>query len=353
MSSLPFEKITVLGAGSWGTALAVFLAARGGRVTLWGHDPAHIRLLRDTATNHKYLPGVALPAGVEPVSSLDAASDSDLVVFVTPSRGVREVAGRLATSARLAPGAVLLSCTKGIEFGTGRRMSEILSEILPAHEAAVLSGPSHAEEVARHSPTALVLGAPRPETAVRLQTLFNAGALRAYSHDDVPGIELGGALKNIFAIAAGVSDGLGFGDNAKAALVTRSLAELIRLGSRLGGRRETFQGLSGIGDLMVTCFSRHSRNRAVGERLGRGVDGQHARVDRPHDAQRLRLCAHPRPGYARHRRGSRGSLRRPLPGGSPAQPLWPRTPARNGGRINFTPFVPCSAQPARDRRVYR
>ena len=149
-------------------------------------------------------------------------------------------------------------------------MSQILSETIPGHEVAVLSGPSHAEEVARHSPTALVVGAADAAVVAKLQALFNAAALRTYSNDDVPGIELGGALKNIFALAAGVSDGLGFGDNAKAALVTRSLAELIRLGARLGGKRETFQGLSGIGDLMVTCFSRHSRNRAVGERLGRG-----------------------------------------------------------------------------------
>ena len=264
-----FEKIAILGAGSWGTALAVWLAARGVPVTLWGHDAAHINQLRATGTNAKYLPGVALPPLVTPVHDLRAAADSDLVVFVTPSRVIREVAALLA-AARLAPGAVLLSCTKGIEFGTGRRMSEILSETFPAHAVAVLTGPSHAEEVARNSPTALVVGAEKPETAVRLQTLFNAAALRTYSHDDVPGLELGGALKNVFALAAGVSDGLGFGDNAKAALVTRSLAELIRLGVRLGGRRETFQGLSGLGDLMVTCFSRHSRNRAVGERLGRG-----------------------------------------------------------------------------------
>ena len=149
-------------------------------------------------------------------------------------------------------------------------MSEILSQCLPDQEAAVLSGPSHAEEVVRGGPTAVVLGAEQPATAARLQQLFNAATLRAYTSDDRAGIELGGALKNIFAIAAGISDGLGFGDNAKAALVTRSLVELVRLGSRLGGRRETFQGLSGIGDLMVTCFSRHSRNRRVGERLGRG-----------------------------------------------------------------------------------
>lgn len=269
MPAEPYRKIAVLGAGSWGTALAVWLAARGATVTLWGHDPAHIDTLRNTATNEKYLPGVALPPSVLPTANLQAVADSDLVVFVTPSRAIREVAGQLA-AVSLAPEATLLSCTKGIEFGSGLRMSQVLAECLPGRDVAVLSGPSHAEEVARDSPTALVFGGDCPETVTRLQTLFNARALRAYTSDDVPGIELGGALKNIFAIAAGVSDGLGFGDNAKAALVTRSLTELVRLGTRLGGRRETFQGLSGIGDLMVTCFSRHSRNRRVGERLGRG-----------------------------------------------------------------------------------
>ena len=269
MQNPPFERIAVLGAGSWGTALAAWLAARGHAVTLWGHDPAHVQHLRATGRNDKYLPGVSLPEAVALTPDLADAAGADLVLFVTPSRALREVAGRLAEIS-LAPGAVVLSCTKGIEFGTGLRMSEILSGCLPGHEAAVLSGPSHAEEVVRGSPTAVVLGAARTETASRLQTLFNAAALRAYTSDDLAGIELGGALKNIFAVAAGIGDGLGFGDNAKAALVTRSLVELGRLGGRLGGRRETFQGLSGIGDLMVTCFSRHSRNRLVGERLSRG-----------------------------------------------------------------------------------
>ena len=266
----PFQRIAVLGAGSWGTALAVWLAGQGHPVTLWGHDPAHIRCLRETGTNAKYLPGVALPPSVALADDLAAASGADLVVFVTPSRALRKVAGQVHERVRLAPDATLLSCTKGIEYGTGARMSEILAECLPGHAVAVLSGPSHAEEVARQSPAAIVIGCERSEAAVRLQSIFTAGTLRAYTNGDVAGIELGGALKNIFAIAAGVSDGLGLGDNAKAALVTRCLAELVRLGARLGGRRETFQGLSGIGDLMVTCFSQHSRNRMVGERLGRG-----------------------------------------------------------------------------------
>lgn len=269
MAASPFVQITVLGAGSWGTALSAWLAERGHAVTLWGHDPVHIGQLRAARRNDKYLPGVALPEGVGLTDQLSAAAGSDLVLFVTPSRALREVAEQLS-AVPLAAGAVVLSCTKGIEFGTGLRMSEILTACLPACEAAVLSGPSHAEEVARGGPTALVLGAAGAATAARLQRLFNAASLRAYTSDDRAGIELGGALKNIFAIAAGLSDGLGLGDNAKAALVTRSLAELTRLGSRLGGRPATFQGLSGIGDLMVTCFSRHSRNRQLGERLARG-----------------------------------------------------------------------------------
>ena len=269
--SPPFQKIAVLGAGSWGTALAVWLASHGHAVALWGHDPAHIDHLRASGTNDKYLPGVALPSGVTPVAELTATAGADLVLFVTPSRALREVAGQLrAAGGGPALDATLLSCTKGIEYGSGARMTEILAECLPGRAVAVLSGPSHAEEVARQSPAAVVIGCAQEETAGRLQTLFNAGTLRAYTGEDVAGIELGGALKNIFAIAAGVSDGLGFGDNAKAALVTRCLAELVRLGVCLGGQRETFQGLSGIGDLMVTCFSRHSRNRRVGERLGRG-----------------------------------------------------------------------------------
>ena len=265
----PFRKISILGAGSWGTALAVWLAARGLPVTLWGHDPGHIARLAASGANELYLPGIALAPEIRPVSEMEQTAGSDLVIFVTPSKATREVAEALAKIS-LAPGAVLLSCTKGIEFGSGRRMSEIVAESLPGHDVAVLSGPSHAEEVARSSPAAIVLGARRAEVNSRLQAVFNAGALRAYTSEDVAGIELGGALKNIFAIAAGVSDGFGFGDNAKAALVTRSLAELVRLGVRLGGQGDTFQGLSGIGDLMVTCFSRHSRNRLVGERLGRG-----------------------------------------------------------------------------------
>ncbi len=269
MSAPPFRKIAILGAGSWGTALAVWLAKRGWPVTLWGHNAEHIARMHQTRRNDVYLPGVPLPDAVAPVVKLEGIAGSDLVVFVAPSKGLRSVAEQLRQVA-LPPEAVLLSCTKGLEFGTGCRMSQVLAEIWPSHQVAVLSGPSHAEEVARDSPTAVVLGSVNADVGARLQALFNAATLRVYTSDDVAGIELGGALKNIYAIAAGMSDGLGFGDNAKAALITRCLAELVRLGTKLGGRRETFQGLSGVGDLMVTCFSRYSRNRLVGERLGKG-----------------------------------------------------------------------------------
>ncbi len=264
-----FEHIGIVGAGSWGTALALLLHENRFPITLWGHDAAHIADLAAARENVAYLPGFPLPETFRFTAELDDLAGCDLVLLVTPSKAMREVASRLSTTA-LRSSAVLLSCTKGVERGSGLRMSEIINECLPNHSVAVLSGPSHAEEVVRKMPTAVVLGCGKTDILAKLQQAFTTPFFRSYTNEDVAGIELGGALKNIFALAAGVSDGLGLGDNSKAALITRALAELIRLGVALGGRRETFQGLSGIGDLMVTCFSRHSRNRAVGERLGRG-----------------------------------------------------------------------------------
>ncbi len=266
---MSFEKIGIVGAGSWGTALALVLHEKNHAITLWGHDARHVADVATSHENEPYLPGITLPAELNFTAELDDLAACDLVLVVTPSKAMREVGARLSTTA-LRPDAVLLSCTKGVERGSGLRMSEILAECFPRNPIAVLSGPSHAEEVARQMPTAIVVGCVDESLAKRLQHSFSTPFLRAYTSHDVAGIELGGALKNIFAIAAGVCDGLGLGDNSKAALVTRALAELIRLGTALGGRQETFHGLSGLGDLMVTCFSRHSRNRAVGERLGRG-----------------------------------------------------------------------------------
>ncbi len=266
---MSFQHVAIVGAGSWGTALAFPLLENRLPVTIWGHDMQHIERMTAARENSVYLPGVALPETLRCTSDLEDLRACDLVLLVTPSKAIREVAARLSTIG-LADTAVLLSCTKGVERRSGLRMSEIIAECFPRNPVSVLSGPSHAEEVALRKPTALVLGCADAPLAKRLQQAFSTPFFRAYTSDDVAGIELGGALKNIFALAAGVSDGLGLGDNSKAALVTRALAELSRLGTALGGRRETFQGLSGIGDLMVTCFSKHSRNRAVGERLGHG-----------------------------------------------------------------------------------
>ncbi len=266
---MSFQSVGVIGSGSWGTALGLLLHDNGLPVTIWGHDPAHMGRMRAARVNAEYLPGIPLPPRLGLAEKLEDLRACDLLLIVTPSKAMREIAARLhATGPR--QDAVLLSCTKGVERGTGLRMSEILAERFPTNPVAVLSGPSHAEEVARRLATCVVLGSPEAAIAQRLQRAFSAPWFRAYTNDDVAGIELGGALKNIFALAAGVCDGLGLGDNAKAALITRALVELGRLAIALGGRRETLMGLSGLGDLMVTCFSRHSRNRAVGERLGKG-----------------------------------------------------------------------------------
>ena len=261
------NRIAVIGAGGWGTALANLMASKGLPVTLWGFEPHFVAELQATRVNTPFLPGIRLHDNVTATSEMAAAADAELLLVVPPSKGMRGIAARLAA---VNPKGILVSFTKGIEQGPGMRRSEILHEALPSSCIAVLSGPSHAEEVAISMPTAVVLGCEDVAIATEVQLAMNSQTFRVYTSTDVAGIELGGALKNIFAIAAGVSDGLGFGDNSKAALVTRALVELVRLGTALGGRRATFRGLSGIGDLMVTCFSQHSRNRSVGERLGRG-----------------------------------------------------------------------------------
>jgi len=264
-----YKKISIIGAGGWGTALASLLAENRAQVRLWAHNPAVLEELVSKRTNETYLPGVRLPPNVYATGNLAETLDAELVLFVTPSKAIREVATKLA-SLGLPQNAVLVSCTKGIEHDTGKLMSQILEECLPGQRVGVLSGPNHAVEIAQRIPAAGVIGTTHAELMEPLQKTFSLPAFRAYTSDDITGIQLGGALKNIFAIGAGVSDGFNMGDNAKAGLVTRSLAEMMRLGIALGGRRETFFGLSGVGDLMVTCFSRHSRNRKVGERLGRG-----------------------------------------------------------------------------------
>ena len=265
---MKFTHTAILGAGSWGTALAHLWAKSGTQVSLWGHDPKRTEKLRVTRENAAYLPELKLHSSVHVTSELADCAAANLIVVVTPSTAVRFIAKRLKPF--LAQDAVLLSCTKGIEHGTGLRMSEILRESLPNHTVAVLSGPNLAVEISRGLPSATVLGCQQLEFAEALQQYLGSARFRIYSSDETAGIELGGALKNVFAIAAGVSDGLGFGDNSKAALVTRALAEMLRLGTAMGGNALTFYGLSGAGDLIATCFSQHSRNRRVGEQLGRG-----------------------------------------------------------------------------------
>jgi len=264
-----FKKISVIGGGSWGTALAVLLAEQRSEVLLWAHNPAVVDELVSHRTNTPYLPGVRLPPNVYATGNLEETLDANLMLFVTPSMATRQVAETLSQFTK-GDGLVVVSCTKGIEHDSGKLMTQVIDECLPASRTAVLSGPNHAVEVAQRIPATGVIGCVYPDLLEPLQKAFSVPSFRAYTSDDVTGIQLGGALKNIFAIAAGVSDGFNMGDNAKAGLVTRSLAEMMRLGVALGGRKETFFGLSGVGDLMVTCFSRHSRNRKVGERLGRG-----------------------------------------------------------------------------------
>ena len=263
------ERIAVIGAGGWGTALSVIWARQGLAISLCGNNPSRVEQLRASRENHTYLPGVNLPEGIGLTSDLHSCAGADLIVFVTPSTALRETADRLA-KVKINSKAVLLSCIKGIEHGTGKRMSEILAEIFPQHTIAVLSGPNLAAEVSRGLPTATVVACSKRDCAADLQKYLGTPRFRVYTGEELPGIELGGALKNVFAIAAGAGDGLGLGDNSKAALVTRALAEMVRLGTKMGGALRTFYGLSGAGDLIATCFSQHSRNRRAGEQLGQG-----------------------------------------------------------------------------------
>ena len=259
----------VLGTGSWGTALAFAAAQKAPRVTLWGHSAASAETLNRTRENARYLPGITLPDPIRATADFADLAGAGLVLAVVPSKALRQVALDLKASGCLRPDAILLCCIKGIEMGSGLTMSGVLGEIFPHNPLAVLSGPNHAEEIAKKL-AAAVIGSRDESVSLRLQEFFTLPWFRTYRSTDVTGIEWGGAVKNVFAIASGISEGLGLGDNARAALVTRGLAEMTRLGMAAGGRFETFQGLSGVGDLIVTCYSRHSRNNRVGRLLGEG-----------------------------------------------------------------------------------
>ncbi|HEV2760206.1 MAG TPA: NAD(P)H-dependent glycerol-3-phosphate dehydrogenase [Acidimicrobiales bacterium] len=265
---LGIGKVCVLGAGSWGTAMAAMCAVKV-RTTLWARRPELADGISRAGRNHVYLPDVALPAGLQATSLLtEAVEGADVVVMAVPSHGFRAVLG--AAVADLADGVPVVSLTKGVEQGSLARMTEVIAEVAPTHPFGVLTGPNLVGEIVAGHPTASVIATADATVAGELQQLFSTGSFRVYTNPDVVGCELGGALKNVVAIAAGVADGLGFGDNTRAALITRGVAELTRLGVALGGQPLTFGGLTGMGDLVATCTSRRSRNRWVGEELAKG-----------------------------------------------------------------------------------
>ena len=267
-------KITVLGSGGWGTALALLLLDNGNDVTLWSFDEKEAEVLRRKREN-PLLAGVPLPEALTIVSDLDTVPRSGLVVLATPSFAVRATARRIAPL--LAPGTILVSVAKGIEKDTNLRLTQIIEEETGGRFPVVaLSGPSHAEEVGRRVPTGVVAACRDLDMARQVQDVFMSPRFRVYTNTDVVGVELGAALKNILALCCGISDGMGLGDNTKALLMTRGMTEMARLGVALGGRKETFAGLSGMGDLIVTCTSMHSRNRRAGILIGQGKDPQTA-----------------------------------------------------------------------------
>lgn len=267
-------KIAVLGSGGWGTALALVLLENGHDVTLWSYTEEESAVLRQTGEN-PMLKGVALPKELKLTFDLACVKGCGAVVLATPSFAVRTTAR--AAAPLLEPGAVLVSVSKGIEKDTSLTLTDAIEqEVGDAHPIVALSGPSHAEEVGRHIPTVVVSASKDRSAAEQVQDLFMNERFRVYASDDVVGVELGAALKNVIALCAGISDGMGYGDNTKAALMTRGLTEIARLGVAMGGRRETFAGLSGVGDLIVTCTSMHSRNRRCGILIGKGTPTQQA-----------------------------------------------------------------------------
>jgi glycerol-3-phosphate dehydrogenase (NAD(P)+) len=263
-------KITILGAGSWGVAIAKLLTCNQHEVTIWSIDPEEVAMLTEYCEQKLKLPGVILPGTVSYTGDLEnAMKDTGMVVMAVPSPFVRSTA---KAAAPLVPeGTVIVSVAKGIEEDTLLRLSEVISQEIPQADVAALSGPSHAEEVGKCMATAVVVGAKTHATARLVQDVFMTDFFRVYTSPDMVGIELGGALKNVIALAAGIADGLGCGDNTKAAIITRGIVEISHLGVKMGGHAETFSGLSGIGDLIVTCASKHSRNRRAGVLIGQGM----------------------------------------------------------------------------------
>ena len=271
-------KIGVLGAGSWGTALARVLGKNGHDVELWSALPQEIEMIQTHRELIDKLPGVKIPDNVVATSDLEATcKDKDLLVFAVASPYVRQTAKN--AKQYIKDGQLIVNVGKGIEADTLDALTDIIEEEIPQCEIAVLSGPSHAEEVSRDIPTSCVVGAKSKKSALLIQDIFMNERFRVYTSPDIIGIELGGSIKNVIALAAGVVDGLGYGDNTKAALMTRGIAEISRLGTAMGGKIETFSGLSGVGDLFVTCMSEHSRNRKAGYLMGKGLSMEEAMAE--------------------------------------------------------------------------
>lgn len=263
------ENVAILGGGSWGTALAISLAKKKIAVDLWCRNTAQAEEMEKSRVNSKYLPNAELPEGVQVTADLkDAVSGKSMVVLAVTSQSVRQVSSDIKPW--LAKDAIVVNVAKGLELGTNLRLSQVVEEVLPANPFVALCGPSHAEEVSIGMPTGLVAASHEREAALAVQDMFISPTLRVYTNDDLIGVEIGGALKNIIALANGIAVGLGYGDNTQAMLLTRGLAEITRLGVALGAKNATFLGLTGVGDLVVTCNSEHSRNRRCGEALGRG-----------------------------------------------------------------------------------
>lgn len=269
-------KVSVLGAGSWGTALAIRLAKNNHEVEVWVRDSEKVQLINSTHENAEYLPDIKIPENITFTTDFGCVRDSDFVVISVPTHSVRQISKKLL---EFIGNQIIVNVAKGIENGTLETMSQVIKEELPNNKVVVLYGPSHAEEVSRDIPTTIVSASEDIEAAKAVQDLFMSPYFRVYTNTDVIGVEIGGSIKNVIALCAGISDGLGYGDNTKAALMTRGLAEISRLGTAMGADPLTFSGLSGVGDLIVTCTSMHSRNRRCGILLGQGKSLQEAQEE--------------------------------------------------------------------------
>lgn len=281
-------KINIIGSGGWGTAVAVMLAKNGHSVLLWSYQKSESEELEKARENKAYLPGVRIPSGVMFTSDIADCAEADIIIFAVPSHAMRETAKKLAPYIK--KGQLVLNISKGIEEGTYATLSQVLEDELLNCEIAVMSGPSHAEEVSRGIPTTNVVAARSEKIANKIQDIMMNPSFRVYTNPDIRGVELGGSLKNVIALCAGVLDGLGLGDNTKAALMTRGIVEITRLGVALGAKAETFNGLSGIGDLIVTCTSVHSRNRRAGILIGQGKSREEATAEVKMVVEGIKTC---------------------------------------------------------------